>query len=451
MYLGPDGNPTSDSRSGWRAAGVPGTVRGLERAWKSYGRKTWPELLAPAIELAAKGFPISYDLAASLRSSSRLGQFPESRRIFLKDGAFYEAGDRLVQTELAATLARVAGSGARDFYEGDTARRLAQAMAENGGLIGLDDLAAYEAVERRPLTGQYRGYEVITAPPPSSGGIGVLQMLGMLEGSGYEAAGAGAAASIHYVAEAMRRFFADRAAHLGDPDFVRVPVSGLLDREYIARLRASIDPERATPSSSVRAGTPAPHERSNTTHYSIVDADGNAVAVTYTLNDSFGSGVTASGLGFLLNNEMDDFAAKPGAPNLFGLVQGELNTIQPGKRPLSSMTPSVVLRNGRPYLVAGSPGGPRIISAVLEVILNVVDFRMGIQDAVDAPRFHHQWLPDRLYVERGLSPDTIALLKARGHAVEPHQGVGNVSAILIEDGWLHGAADSRSDGKAAGF
>jgi gamma-glutamyltranspeptidase/glutathione hydrolase len=323
-------------------------------------------------------------------------------------------------------------------------------MSEHGGLITLEDLKSYAVIERPPLTGRYRDFDIVTAPLPSSGGIGILQVLGMLEGTGYEKPGAGSAASIHYVAEALRRFFADRAAHLGDPDFSPVPVSGLLSRDYLARLRASIDPERATPSASVRGSTPV-FESSHTTHYSIVDSEGNAVAVTYTINDGFGSGVTVPGLGFLLNNEMDDFAAKPGTPNSFGLVQGEANAIAPRKRPLSSMTPTIVLRNQRPYLVVGSPGGPRIISAVLETILNVVDFRMNVQDAVDAPRFHHQWMPDTLHLERGISPDTAAELRRRGHAIAADRQIGEVAAILIDNGWLHGAADSRQEGKAAGF
>lgn len=452
MYLGPDGRPTQDSITGYRAVGVPGSVRGFELASKKYGRKPWAEVLAPSIGLARKGFPVSYGLAQSLRGSRRaLEQFPDSKRIFLKQGTFYEPGEQFIQPELAATLERIARGGAREFYEGETAQRLARAMAENGGLITLADLKGYEAVERKPLSGSYRGYEVITAPPPSSGGVGILEMLGILEGTGYEKSGAGSAASIHWTAEAMRRYFADRSEYMADPDFVRVPVAGLLNREYIVGLRKSIDPERTTPSAQVRPGKPAAYESPETTHYSVVDAEGNAVSVTYTLNNGYGSGVTAPGLGFLLNDEMDDFAAKPGAPNLFGLVQGEANAIQPRKRPLSSMTPTIVLRNGRLYMVVGSPGGPRIITAVLETIQNVIDFGMNIQDAVDWPRFHHQWLPDTLYIETGISPDTAALLKARGYNVERIRSMGEVAAILAENGWLEGAADSRTESKAAGY
>jgi gamma-glutamyltranspeptidase/glutathione hydrolase len=452
MYLGQDGQPTQDSVTGYRASGVPGTVRGFGTAWKKYGRKQWAELVAPAIELASKGFPVSYGLAGSLRSAARrLDLFPESKRIFLKDGKFYEEGETFVQPELAATLGRIASHGAKDFYEGETARKLVQAMEENGGTITLDDLKNYAVVERKPLTGQYRSYDIITAPPSSSGGIGILQMLGMLEGTGYEKGGAGSASAIHWTAEAMRRYFADRAQYLGDADFVKVPVAGLLDKDYIAGLRKTIDPEKATPSAQVRAGSPPGHESSETTHYSIVDAEGNAVSVTYTLNNSYGSAVTAPGLGFLLNDEMDDFAAKPGSPNMFGLVQGEANAIAPNKRPLSSMTPTIILRNGKLYMVVGSPGGPRIITSVLETIQNVLDFGMNIQDAVDWPRFHHQWMPDKLYIEPGISPDTAALLKARGYAVEQTRSMGEVAAILVNGDWLQGAADPRSEGKAAGY
>jgi len=451
MYLAPDGKPTRDSVEGWRAAAVPGTVRGLEYAARKYGTMPWADLLAPAVRLAREGFPVSWGLADSLRAGKLLARFAESRRIFQRDGRYWEPGERLVQPELAATLERIARGGADEFYQGETARRLAAAMREHGGLITLDDLRTYRVVEREPLRGRYRNCEIITAPPPSSGGIGILQMLGMLEGSGFEKHGAGSAAAVHWMAEAMRRYFADRSRYLGDPDFVRIPVAGLLDPRYLAELRSSIDPERATPSAVLHPGNPGRYERAETTHYSIVDAQGNAVAVTYTLNGSYGCGVTVPGLGFLLNNEMDDFAAKPGAPNFYGLVQGEANSIQPGKRPLSSMTPTIGLRDGKLYFVVGSPGGPRIITTVLQVLVNLLDFGMNIQEAVDWPRFHHQWLPDRLYMEPGFSPDTAALLRARGHTLEKIGSMGEVAAILAQGGRLEGAADPRAEGKAAGF
>lgn len=451
MYLDASGKPTNDSVRGWRAPGVPGTVRGFEMAHRKYGSRPWAELVAPAVTLAMKGFPVSYGLATSLRNNKALAQFPESRRIFQRNGKFFEVGEILKQPELGRTLERIASRGAADFYEGETARILAREMAANGGLITLEDLKDYKAVERNPIEGDYRGHHIIGAPPPSSGGIGILQMLGMLEGSGYEKAGAGSAAAIHYVAEVMRRYYADRSEHLADPDFHNVPVKALLSREHIARRRASIDKDKATPSSEVRPGVFSREESAETTHYSIVDAQGNAVAVTYTLNGGYGSGVTVPGIGVLMNNEMDDFSVKPGAPNMFGLIQGEANRIEPGKRPLSSMTPTIVLKDGKLYMVVGTPGGSRIISNVLQVVLNVIDFKMNIQDAVNRPRFHHQWMPDKLFLEPGFSPDTEALLRAKGHTLERVNSMCEISAILVEGGWLQGAADPRVEGNALGY
>ncbi len=455
MYLDAKGNPTRESIEGWRSSGVPGTVRGFELAQRKYGKAKWEALVEPAVELASQGFPVSYTFSEMLRNSRNLARDPQSKAIFLKNGANYEPGDTLVQPELARTLERIAKLGAADFYEGETAKLLADAVAKNGGLITLDDLKKYQAVERTPLTGRYRNYGVITAPPPSSGGIGVLQMLGMLEGSGYEKTGWGSAASIHYVAEVMRRYFADRSKYLGDPDFVKVPVLGLLDPAYIQKRRATIDPNRATPSQQVQPGNPSGAESTETTHYNVIDAEGNAVAVTYTLNGGFGNGITVPGAGFLLNNEMDDFSAKPNEPNMFGLTGSEANSIEPGKRPLSSMTPTILTKDGKVFMAVGGPGGSRIPTAVLQVILNVADFGMNVQDAVDAPRFHHQWMPDRISMERGFSPDTIALLKARGHQVDEASGSGEVAAVveaIVNDGgWLQGAADGRRPGKAAGY
>ncbi|HEX7137841.1 MAG TPA: gamma-glutamyltransferase [Vicinamibacterales bacterium] len=454
MYLDAQGNLTHDSVEGWRSSGVPGTTRGFDLALKRFGRRTWAENLAPAMELASKGFPVSYALSEGLKSSRNLAKDPESRRIFQKAGAFYDVGERLVQPELAQTLERIAKNGANEFYEGETAKHLADEMARHGGLISLADLRDYKAIERVPLKGTYRGYSIVTAPPSSSGGIALLEMLGILEGTGYEKGGSGSASAIHYAAEAMRRSYADRNEYVGDPDFVRVPIAGLLDRAYLARLRATIDPEKATPSESVRPGRPAGTEQMETTHYSVVDKDGNAVAVTYTLNGGYGNGITVPGLGFLLNNEMDDFASKPGSPNMFGLVQGEANAIAPGKRPLSSMTPTIVLKDGRLFMTVGAPGGSRISTAVMQVILNVIDFGMNVQDAVDAPRFHHQWQPDKLFLERGISPDTVAILKSRGYEVDYSPGVvlAQVAAILSDGGWLQGGSDGRTAaGKAAGY
>lgn len=451
MYLGPDGKPTRDSIEGWRAAGVPGTVRGLELAHAKYGRRDWAELVAPAIHLAAEGYEISYGQARSMAGSKLLAKFPESRRIFQRDGVFIEPGERLYQPELAATLRRIADGGAKGFYEGETARILASEMRRNGGLITEEDLKLYRAVERKPLTGGYKGYGIITAPPPSSGGLGLLQILGVLNGTGYEKTGFESAQTIHWMAEAMRRYYADRSEYLGDPDFYKVPVKGLLDPRYLDRSRASIDPARASKSSAVKPGSPRDYESAETTHFSIVDAAGNAVSMTYTINGGYGGGVTVPGLGFLLNNEMDDFAAKPGEPNMFGLVQGESNAVQPRKRPLSSMTPTIVVKDEKPFLVVGAPGGSRIITGVAQVVLNMLDFGMNVQDAIDAPRLHHQWMPDTLYLERGFSPDTIALLQARGHAVEQTGSVAVVEAIRVNGAWLEGGTDGRGRGKVAGY
>jgi gamma-glutamyltranspeptidase/glutathione hydrolase len=455
MYLDAQGQPTRDSLVGWRAVGVPGSVRGLELANKKYGRKPWFDLLQPAIGLASSGFPVSYSQMRSFHySADLLSQFPQSKKIFLKDGAFYDWNENLKQPELAHTLERIAGSGATDFYEGETAHILAREMEKHGGLITLDDLREYKAVERKPLEGDYKGYHIITSPPPSSGGVGILQMLRMLDGTGYEKSHAGSATAYHYLAEVMRRYYADRNEYLGDPDFIKNPVAAMLDPAYIRSRRESIDPVLATPSDQIRPGLPVgTAEGSDTTHYSIADEEGNVVAVTYTLNAGYGSGVTVPEAGFLLNDEMDDFAAKPGTPNLFGLVQGEANSIAPGRRPLSSMVPTIALKDGKPFLVLGAPGGSRIITAVLQVMVNVIDFGMNIQDAIDFPRVHHQWKPDRLDIERGISPDTIALLKKAGYPIEEAKPVviARVEAILLSDGWLQGGHDERGSGKVAGY
>jgi gamma-glutamyltranspeptidase/glutathione hydrolase len=454
MYLDAKGEMTKASTEGWRSSGVPGTVRGFEIAVTKYGKRTWAENMAPAVELASKGFPVSYALAEGLKGSRSLASSPESTRIFQRGGQFYDVGEKLVQPDLAQTLERISKNGAGEFYEGETAKRFAAEMAKNGGIITLADLKNYKAIERTPLTGTYRNYTIITSPPSSSGGIALLEMLGILEGTGYEKGGPGSASAIHYEAEAMRRAYADRNEYVGDPDFVKVPIAGLLDPAYLARLRASIDPERATPSDAVKPGKPVGSESMETTHYSVVDGAGNAVAVTYTLNGGYGNGITVPGLGFLLNNEMDDFASKPGTANMFGLVQGEANAIAAGKRPLSSMTPTIVLKDGKLFMTAGAPGGSRISTAVAQVILNVLDFGMNVQDAIDAPRVHHQWQPDKLSLERGISPDTVALLKSRGYDVDYAPGVvlAQVAAIVSDGGWLQGGSDGRSaTGKAAGY
>ncbi|HVW84315.1 MAG TPA: gamma-glutamyltransferase [Bryobacteraceae bacterium] len=455
MYIDPvTGNPTSQSVIGYRAVGVPGTVFGMDYAHARYGKRPWKELVEPAVRLARDGFPLSWGLSQNLRSQTatdKLSQFPESKRIFLKDGVFYDFGEVFKQPELAATLTRIRDTGAKDFYEGETARLLAADMAAHGGNLTLEDLKDYKAIERAPLEGRYKGYGILTAPPPSSGGVGLLQMLGVLERTDYAKSGAGSAYALHCEAEAMRRYFADRAEYLGDPDFVKLPLAALLNPAYIAKLRESIDPAKATPSEQIHAGDLAPYESPQTTHYSIVDEMGNAVSVTYTLNTGFGSGVTATGLGFLLNDEMDDFASKPGEPNTFGLVQGEANAIAPRKTPLSSMTPTIVTKDGRLYMVVGTPGGPTIINTVLQVILNVIDFGMNMQRAVDQPRIHHQWLPDTLTLEDTVSPDTVELLKQRGHNIRLVNAIGDVAAIRLDGQWIEGAPDGRTEATAKGY
>ena len=455
MYIDPaTGKATSDSVTGYRASGVPGTVLGMEYAHTKYGKRPWKELIDPAVRLARDGFPLSYGLSQSLNGRgtvSKLSQFPDSKRIFLKDGALYGMGDTFIQPDLAATLTRIRDSGARDFYEGETAKLLAADMAAHGGEITLEDLRDYKILERKTLEGTYKGYGIITAPPPSSGGVGILQMLGVLESTDYAKTGAGSARALHFEAEAMRRYFADRSEYGGDPDFVKVPLAPLLNPAYIAKLRASIDPDKATPSDQIKPGDLAPYESPQTTHYSIVDEMGTAVSVTYTLNNSFGSGVTATGLGFLLNDEMDDFAPKPGEPNSYGLIQGEANVIAPHKTPLSSMCPTMVTREGKLYMVLGTPGGPTIINSVLQVILNVIDFGMNMQQAVDQTRIHHQWMPDVLRIENTASPDTMELLRQRGHTLQIVNAIGEVAAIRVDGQWIEGAPDGRTEATAKGY
>lgn len=439
---------------GYRAVAVPGSVAGLLEALERWGKLDRARVMAPAIRLAEEGFPLSDGLARLLRGSSLLAGFAESRRVFLRDGAPYRAGELFRQPDLARTLRRIAEGGAEAFYRGPIARDLAADMRRNGGLITEADLRDYRVKLREPLVGDYRGYQILAAPPPSSGGVALLQILNILEGTGYAASGPGSATSLHWLTEAMRRAFADRSEFLGDPEFTYVPVRGLISKAYAARLRATIDPRAATPSSRIRPGDPAPFERSETTHYSIVDAEGNAVACTTTLNGNFGSGVTPAGLGFLLNNEMDDFTAAPGVPNNFGLIQGRANEIRPGKRPLSSMSPTIVTRDGRLFLVVGSPGGPRIISSVLQAILNVVDFGMDVQQAVDAPRIHHQWLPDRLYAEgRGFSAGVLSELRAMGHEMTVAGTWSDVQAVMIDPatGERLGAGDARYPVRPVGY
>ena len=437
------------------AVGVPGSVAGLYRAWSDHGRLPWRRLVEPAVSLARDGFILTHARAASLAGAlPRMSRYPASVSAFSNGGAPYAAGERFRQQDLAGTLERIAAEGPDGFYRGRTASLLAREMAEHGGLITEADLAAYETRVREPVRGNYRGYEILSMPPPSSGGITLVQMLNVLEGYDLRAAGYGSARNVHRIAEAMRRGFADRARHLGDPDFnPAMPVLRLTSKEYAAGLRATIDAERASPSGPDTFEWPA--TGNETTHLSVVDADRNAVALTTTLEQSYGSKIVVPGAGFLLNNEMGDFNAAPGLTTATGLIGTEPNLAEPGKRMLSSMTPTIVARDGRLFMVTGSPGGRTIINTVLHTVLNVVDFGMNVQEAVDAPRFHHQWLPDELrYERRGLSPDTVALLEARGHTLATRTSQGAAHAIVFdaEADVLEGAADPRrADAAAAGY
>ena len=455
MYLGPDGNPTTESIEGYRASGIPGTVAGMAYAHLKFGVRPWKTLVQPAVELARNGFPVSWGFSRSLHdaeSSAKLAKFNDSKRIFLNDGKGYEAGDILRQPDLTVTLERIRDFGSAGFYHGPVAHQLAEDMRAHGGLISENDLAGYKVIDRPALVGKYRDYTVITSPPPSSGGLGILQMMGVLEGTDYARTGAGSARTYHFLAEAMRRYFADRSEWLGDPEFFKIPVTSLLSPHYVAALRASINPDHATPSAAIKPATFTSSESTQTTHFSIVDAQGNAVSVTYTLNGGFGSGVTAEGLGFLLNNEMDDFAPKPGSPNYYGLIQGEANAIVPGKTPLSSMTPTILLQNGKLRAVLGTPGGPTIINSVLQVALNLMEFGMNAQQAVDQPRIHHQWMPDKLLAEETISPDTIELLSGKyGHDVALRPRIGEMAVIRLDNGWIEGAPDGRTEGTAKGY
>lgn len=454
MFLGPNGEPDPRlSRDSGLAAGVPGTVAGLAEAHRRWGsgRFSLAELVAPAIRLARDGIVVEEDLADSLpRAAARLGRFPSSRRIFLKpDGTAPAPGDRLVQEDLARSLEAIAQQGPAGFYEGATAARIVAALAQHGGIMTTEDFRAYRPVIREVVRGSYKGWAIASMPPPSSGGVHLVQMLNMLEPLDLGAKGQNSAETLHWMVEAMKLAYADRAQYLGDPDSVRIPVRGLTSKAYAASLRARIDPERARPSTAIRAGDPAPHEGEQTTHFSVVDRFGNAVSNTYTLNFSYGLGLVAEGTGILLNNEMDDFAAKAGAVNAFGLVQGAANLPGPGKRPLSSMTPTILFRDGKVAMVTGSPGGSRIITITLQSILNVVDHGMNIAEAVAAPRIHHQWMPDAIDAERGISVDTLRLLAARGHQITPRPAFGNVNAILAVPGGWAGASDSRQRGTLA--
>jgi len=466
MYLDPGGNVIPDaSVIGYKAIGVPGSVAGMVYAERKYGKLGLARVMVPAMRLASNGFALTWSEAESMRDEG-LSKFPESRRIFQRDGNYYRTGDIFRQPELAATLERIARNP-DEFYRGPMARQLTAFIQRGGGLMMAEDLAGYEVKERQPVRGAYRGYEIISAPPPSSGGVALVEALNVLEGYDLAKLGNRSAAAIHLIAEAFRRAFYDRAEFMGDPDFSPIPVPQLVDKKYGEAWRASLDPRHASASQELkrpaefaqleRFASVRPHnstEPAHTTHFSVVDAEGNAVAVTTTLNDSYGSRVTAAGLGFLLNDEMDDFSSKPGVPNMFGLIQGPANAIGPQKRPLSAMTPTIVTRDGKLALVLGSPGGPRIITTVANILLGIVDFGLNVQEAVDAPRFHHQWMPDTIYTEKGISPDTVRQLQAMGHKVteEDYWSDGECIAIDGKTGERLGATDARnSTGEATGY
>ncbi|MHB8216392.1 MAG: gamma-glutamyltransferase [Candidatus Sulfotelmatobacter sp.] len=475
MYLDPQGNVIEGaSELGYKAIGVPGSVAGMVYAEQKYGKLTLKQAMGPAIRLARDGYALSWGEASDLHDK-HLAEFPESRRIFQRDGKFYLPGEIFRQPDLARTLERIAAKP-DDFYHGALARELAAAMQKGGGLITASDLAHYEVKEREPIRGTYRGYDIISAPPPSSGGTVLIESLNILEGYDLAKLGDRSAQSIHYTTEAFRRAFFDRAEFMGDPDFSKIPVAQLIDKKYGAAWRDSIDSDHASASQELKrpaifseleqyaAAHPLPranHESPHTTHYSVVDAEGNAVAVTTTINDWFGSRVTAEGLGFLMNDEMDDFSAKPGVPNSDGLIQGAANVIGPGKRPLSSMTPTIVVHDGKVFLVLGSPGSSKIITTVANVLMGVIDYGMNIQEAVNAPRFHNQWLPDVLNVERWFSPDTVHALQKMGYRVQYglHEGPdaggywSDAECIAIDPKSRErlGASDGRNNGKAVGY
>ncbi len=446
MYLDAEGEVDKErARFSHLSVGVPGTVAGLALAVERYGRLPLAQVLAPAIRLAEEGIVVTRDLARSLEQRrERLARWPASAAIFLKpDGALYRPGDRLRQADLAWSLRQIADQGPAAFYEGLIARKIVAEMAAHEGLITAADLRAYRAVIREPVRGRYRGVEIASMPPPSSGGVHLVQILNILEGYPIGALGHNGAETLHLMAEAMKLAYADRSEHLGDPDFWPVPVAGLTDKSYAQKLAEGIDRRRARPADEIKPGAPAPYESPDTTHFSVMDRAGNVVSNTTTINFSYGTGIVAAGTGILLNNEMDDFSAKPGVPNAYGLVGGAANAVEPGKRPLSSMTPTILFENGRPLLATGSPGGSRIITTVLQVVMNVVDHGMNVAAASAAPRVHHQWLPDQLRVETGLSPDTLQALAAKGHEIAVGNAMGSTQTVGRVEGIFVGASDPR--------
>ncbi|MGP4715033.1 gamma-glutamyltransferase [Psychrobacter sp. T6-6] len=446
MYLDDEGNAVSDlSRYHGLAIGVPGTVAGLLKALEEHGTMSREQVMAPAIALAEDGIEVTAGLSESLTAlSDRLQKWPSTKKVFFKpDGSAYQPGERLKQPELAQSLKRIAVQGTDGFYKGETAQKLVKAVNEAGGSMSLQDLADYDAIAREPVKGDYRGYEIVSMPPPSSGGIHIVQILNILEGYPLGDYGQNSAKTIHLMSEAMQLAYADRAEYLGDSDFIDVPASGLTSQAYADKLRTLIDPNKATPAATIKANNPLPYESDQTTHFSIVDKDGNAIANTYTLNFSYGTGLVAEGTGILLNNEMDDFSAKPGVPNGYGLLGGEANAVEANKRPLSSMSPTLVFKDSKPYIVTGSPGGSRIITTVTQIISNVIDHDMNIAEATHAPRIHDQWLPDEIRVEKALNIDTIKKLESMGHTVSPKSAMGSTQSIMLTPNGVYGSSDPR--------
>ena len=446
MFLDEAGNYDKDkARYSLSSSGVPGTVAGLAYALENYGTLSWSEVIDPAFRLAQQGFEVSHDFSHVLdRYKKRLTEDSATAKAYYKqDGNSYLPGEIIKLPDLASTLKELKEEGPKAFYEGDIADKIVAAMEKDKGLITHNDLKSYSVSLRRPVEGSYRGYKIVSMPPSSSGGIHLIQMLNILEAHNLEEMGFGSSESIHLLAEVMKRAFADRSKYLGDSDFVYVPQEGLISKSYAQELNKKIKSFRATPSKEIKGGNPFRYESPDTTHFSVMDKEGNAVSNTYTLNSSFGSGIVIPGTGILMNNEMDDFSSKPGVPNQFGLIGAEANAIEPYKRPLSSMTPTMVFKGGEPYLILGSPGGPTIITAVLQVIINVIDHKMNVAEAVVSPRLHHQWTPDILYSEKGFSADTKKILEKKGQNLSQTRAMGSVQAILFDDGYFYGAADPR--------
>ena len=446
MYLDPEGNVDRKTLYfSYLSAGVPGSVAGLLHALEQYGTMTVRQVLQPAVDLALKGFPVSFALHSDLTErAERLGADPAAGASYLVNGAAPALGSVFIQPDLGRVLQTIRDYGHSGFYEGWVAKTIAQAMAENGGIITEADLKNYVVVEREPVRGTFREYEIVSAPPPSSGGTHIIQMLNILEGYDLKSMGHNSAAYIHHVIEAMKVAYADRAAHMGDPDFTPVPVAQLVSKAYAQEVREAIDPTRARSAAEIQSGTFEDTESLDTTHFSVADQYGNVVSNTYTLNFSFGSHIVVPGTGILLNNEMADFMTKPGTPNAFGLIESQANEVAAGKRPLSSMSPTLILKEGQPWLATGSPGGSLIISSVMQTVLNAMEFDMNIAAAAAAPRVHHQWMPDKLRIESGVSADTIRLLTVLGHPIEENvRTLGRTQSIMIEDGWFLGATDTR--------